>query len=77
VNREQFKEFVTTVINADPSWENEYSVWEDTVERIVGQWESDVNDARIAGQDEGRQEEHEYTNGMREPCMGLCCGGGI
>lgn len=75
MTRDQFREFVTTVINADPSWENEYSVGEDTVERIVGQWESDVNDARIAGQNEA-DEGAPQPDGS-EGCMGPCCGGSI
>lgn len=77
MTRDQFREFVTTVINADPSWENEYSVWEDTVERIVEQWESDVNDARIEGQSEGIQSDYFEGDTSAIPCMGPCCGGSI
>lgn len=60
MTRDQFREFVTTVINADPTWDGEYSVMERTVDTIVEQWESDVADARIAGQDQG------FTNGQQQ-----------
>lgn len=47
--------------------------FERAMARIIEQWESDVNDARIAGQDEATSAIENYS----PPCMGPCCGGSI
>lgn len=46
MTKEQFKEFVFSTIR-----DNRYS-HDEAVARIADQWESDVNDARISGQNE-------------------------
>lgn len=69
MTREQFKEFCMNVM-AD----NRYHRSE-AAEVIAAQWESDVNDARIAGQSEGVQSN--YMGGMHEALLCPCCGKSI
>lgn len=49
MTKEQFKEFVATMIK---KYEDDYHGKEDPIDeytdKIVAQWESDVNDAKIA-----------------------------
>lgn len=62
MTKEQFKEFVTKVVTSyDPDATRD-EPWKGRVAQIVAQWESDVNDARIAGQDEGVQSDFGTLN---------------
>lgn len=44
MTREEIERFVRSTINADPSWEYEYAVCDDTVNTIVDRWMQDVAD---------------------------------
>jgi len=46
MTKDEIREFVEKTINADPTWADEYSVWEGTVAAIVEKWEEDVQDNR-------------------------------
>lgn len=55
MTRDQFREFVKTVIDRDPDKPDRFAR---EIDEIVEQWESDVNDARIEGQSEGVQSDY-------------------
>lgn len=42
MTKDEIREFVEKTINADPTWEGEYTVWEGTVNKIVERWVEDV-----------------------------------
>lgn len=72
MTKEQFKEFVKTTIHSHETITA--AGVEKVADMIIAQWESDVNDARIAGQNEA--DDVPQPDGS-EHCMGPCCGGSI
>lgn len=65
MEREEIEQFVRQVINADVTWDGEYSCTDETVQAIADRWEADVEDA-IA-------EAGEVTDA--DACDGPCCTG--
>lgn len=75
MTKEQFKKYVeqqmSTMTNGAITEQMDV-----VIEQIVAQWESDVNDARIAGQNE-YDPDYMESDVSSMPCMGPCCGGSI
>lgn len=46
MEREEIEQFVRQVINADVTWDGEYSCTDETVQAIADRWEADVETAR-------------------------------
>jgi hypothetical protein len=60
MTKEQFKAFVENVISTIAETHDAETM---VIEQIVEQWESDVNDARIVGQDEATSAIEAYMRG--------------
>jgi hypothetical protein len=71
MTKDEFREFVTQAIMD----QNKDFTMGPYVDKIVAQWEQDIEDARITGQDEATNAIENYN--ASDSCMGPCCGGSI